>query len=74
VKSNDRKFAYDIVHPQMMNFLLSCRETPITEIGGTHIGCYYTSKIKPAGYLDLYKFADDFYKNIPDYVLKDCAT
>lgn len=74
VKSNDKKFAYDIVHPQMMNFLLSSRKTPVIEIGGTHIGCYYTGKVKPNGYLDLYKFANEFYANIPDYVIRDCAT
>jgi hypothetical protein len=74
VKSDDKKFAYAIIHPQMMSFLLSRASPPLIEKNGAHIGCYYTKKIKPAGYLDIYKFADDFYKNIPNYVLKDCTT
>lgn len=74
VKSSDKKFAYAVIHPQMMNYLLAQPKAPLIEIKGPHIGCYYTKKIKPTAYLELYAFAESFYKNIPDYALKDYAT
>lgn len=72
VKSNDKKFAYDIIHPQMMGFLLST-ETPFIEINGSHMVFYIEKRIKPEGYIGLYNFAAEFYKKTPNYVLEEYA-
>lgn len=78
VKSDDKKFAYDIVHPQMMDFLLNYRRiyqvAPCIEMNGKYLVFYYPNKIKPEKYIDLYNFASDFYKKIPNYVLEQYAS
>ena len=73
VKSDDRKFAYDIIHPQMMEFLLATTP-PLIEINGKYMAFYIARKIKPAEYIGLYNFTMEFYKKIPNYVLEEYKT
>lgn len=72
VKSNDKKFAYDIIHPQMMGFLLGFDNTPKIEITGHYCAFYRESKMEPAEYIGLYNFAQGFYNKTPHYVLEEC--
>jgi len=71
VKSDDRKFAYDIIHPQMIEFLLRIPQVPFIEINGRHLAFYVSGKIKPEAYIDLYNFGMQFYQKTPDYVLEE---
>ncbi|MFH1230813.1 MAG: hypothetical protein V1709_04880 [Planctomycetota bacterium] len=72
VKSDDKKFAYDIIHPQMIEFLLQSSEVPVIEIKEKHLAFYINGKIKPEAYIDLYGFASGFYGKTPNYVLEEC--
>jgi hypothetical protein len=73
VKSDDRKFAYDIIHPQMIEFLLQSLMVPVIEMEGKHLAFYVNKKIQPESYVGLYDFADKFYNKTPGYVLEECA-
>ena len=77
VKSNDKKFAYDIIHPEMMDFMLNYHRIynnmPFIEINERHLACYYQGSISPERYGHLYNFAWEFYKKIPHYVLEEYA-
>ena len=72
VKSNDKKFAYDIIHPQMMEFLMRFNRMPLIEITGCYLAFYYQSVIEPEAYIGLYNFAREFYNKTPHYVLEEC--
>lgn len=71
VKSDDRKFAYDIIHPQMIEFLLRIPQVPFIEINGRHLAFYVSGKIKPEAYIGLYDFGRQFYQKTPNYVLEE---
>jgi hypothetical protein len=68
VKSANRKFAYDIVHPQMMEFLLSVEGANV-EIGGGDFLFHYGKAISIPQWTALYNLGQAFIKKIPDYVL-----
>lgn len=72
VKSNDRKFAYDIIHPGMMSFLLGFSNTPRIEITGPYCAFYYEARIAPEKYTGLYHFGREFYNKTPHYVREEC--
>ena len=72
VKSDDKKFAYAIIHPQMMEFLMGFNRMPLIEINGCYLAFYYQSMIKPETYIGLYNFAKELYNKIPHYVLEEC--
>jgi hypothetical protein len=74
VKSNDKKFAYDIIHPQMMEFLMKLNHTPRIEMTGPYCAFYHESKIDPDAYIGLYNFAREFYNKTPNYVLEEYKT
>jgi len=73
VKADDRKFAYDVVHPRMMEFLLRVRGIALQIVGRRAI-VFREKKLKPVEIEPLLAFAAAFYKNIPDFVKKDYAT
>ncbi|MBI5360139.1 MAG: hypothetical protein HZA48_06095 [Planctomycetes bacterium] len=68
VKSGDRKFAYDVIHPQMIEFLLGIGAIPEIEISGRHMAFYFNEIIKPEEYVPLCEFSLQFYKLIPHYL------
>lgn len=68
VKSSDKKFAYDVIHPQMMEFLLNAGEIPEIEISGRHMAFYFNETIEPEEYAILCDFSFRFYKLIPHYL------
>ncbi|MFH1228111.1 MAG: hypothetical protein V1701_09450 [Planctomycetota bacterium] len=69
VKSDDKKFAYDIINPQMMEFFLAQQKPPLVEIKGNHLAFYIAKRINPEEYGALYNFAEQFYLKIPNYLL-----
>jgi hypothetical protein len=73
VKSDDRKFAYDIINPQLIDFLLSTAEVPYIEIKEKYLAFIIDKKIKTEAYIDLYNFGMQFYQKTPNYVLEEYA-
>jgi len=73
VKADDRKFAHDVIHPQMMDFLLHVRGITL-QIAGRQAIFFHEKQLKPRQIGRLLCIAIDFYKNIPDFVKKDYAT
>jgi hypothetical protein len=76
VWSDDRKFAYDLVHARMMEFLLGTRETMRDlhlQIVGPRAIFFRERTLDGAGVEQLMQFAAAFYAQIPDYVRKDYA-
>jgi len=76
VWSDDRKFAYDLVHARMMEFLLRTRQA----VRGLHLqivgprAIFFRERTLGAdGVKQLLQFAADFHQQIPDYVKKDHA-
>jgi hypothetical protein len=69
VKSQDRKFAYDVIHPRMMEFLLANPEFAV-ELGGNSIIFYKTRKLKPAEIEPGIKTGEQFIALIPEFVIK----
>lgn len=73
VKADDRKFAYDIIHPQMIEFLLSTAEVPYIEMKEKYLAFIINKKVKPEVYIGLYNFGMQFYQKTPNYVLEKYA-
>ena len=76
VRSEDRKFAYDMVHARAMELLLRAREAMPDlriEIAGDR-GFFFRERALQAELIrPLLRFAADFDALIPDYVKKDHA-
>jgi hypothetical protein len=69
VKSPDKKFAYDIIHPRMMEFLLKTRNLYI-EAEGCEILFHHGRRLSISELEILLLEAEGFYNLIPDYVLQ----
>ena len=41
VNSVDEKFAFDVLHPRMIEVILTCRELPVMELSGPYLLLYY---------------------------------
>jgi len=69
VKSNDRKWAYDVIHQRTMDFLLA---SPSYEIafGMQEIAITKSRKLSPQGYDEALALATGFYDLVPDYVIR----
>ena len=70
VKSSDRKFAYEVINQQMMEFLLASPRCPFIEL--QHDAClfYFKARWKVDIFRHLYEFAFAFLKRVPDWVLQ----
>ncbi len=76
VWADDRKFAYDVVTPQMMEFLLRTRagvRDLALQIVGHRAIFFRERKLGADGVRHLLQFAADFHAQVPDYVKKDYA-
>lgn len=77
VWSDDRKFAYDLVHARMMEFLLGTRQAMRDlhlQIIGSHAIFFRERTLDAAGVEQLMQFAAAFYAQVPEYVKKDYAS
>ena len=70
VKSADRKWAYDVIHPRMMEFLLQAPSFTI-EFGFTEIAVYKDGWCDPEAYEQALDLARGLYERIPDFVVRD---
>jgi len=69
VKSKDRKWAYDIIHVRLMEFLLETNPMFVIQMGGTSIAIYNARKrVAPDEYADHLEFCRKFVEFIPAYV------
>ena len=73
VKGSDRKFAYDVVHPRMMEFLLAKRPPAIDVERGRCCLSDGSSRWDPAGLKARIRFLKEFFDLWPDHVTADLA-
>lgn len=69
VKSPDKKFAYDVIHPRMMEFLLKKSKWNI-EILGRSVIIYNYKRFSVPEYKSAIDFANGFLGQFPDYLWK----
>lgn len=69
VKSNDRKWAYDVIHQRTMDYLLAAPSYHIA-FGSFEIAVTKTGFFAPAGYEEALALAKGLYDLIPDYVIQ----
>ena len=69
VKSEDKKFAYDVIHQRMMEFLLS-RPRYHIELYNRTILIYQGGTLKPENVEYMLNMATDFVNLFPDYLLQ----
>lgn len=67
VKSNDKKFAYDVIHPRMMEFLIANPEWSIEMLGRSIMICNGRT-LRPEEFEKALSFADSFLGLFPDYL------
>ena len=68
VKSTDKKFAYDVIHPRMMEFLL---DTPAQAVSIENGRCCVTdgrSKWKPEEFRPMLNWLMEFFDHWPDHL------
>ncbi|MBL7140514.1 MAG: hypothetical protein ISS74_06350 [Planctomycetes bacterium] len=70
VASDDRRFAYDIFHARLIDYLLQCRQTPNMEMSGVFLIVYDSGSGQVANFERLLAIGQTVVAMIPDYVLK----
>ncbi len=73
VKSNDRKWAYDIIHSRTMDYLMQAPALNI-EFGMGAIAVYRSGYNNPAQHEEALKVASTMLDLIPDYVVKQMVS
>ena len=69
VKSKDRRFAYDIVHPRMMKFLLDCDNYQV-ELDGKQIQFKKQKRFKTQDFQQSLDNVVQFFQHIPKHIIK----
>ncbi len=70
VKSPDRKWAYDVIHPRTMEFLLASPRYSIEFDTGCVIA-YRSSTFSPAEFVGAIAIIEGLLDRLPDYVVRD---
>ena len=70
VKSEDRRFAYDILHTRLIDYLLRCGAAPSMEMQGPLVLVYDSGHGDVANTQRLLAIGQEIIRSIPDYVLK----
>ncbi|MGD0551667.1 MAG: hypothetical protein ABSB25_03340 [Sedimentisphaerales bacterium] len=70
VKSPDKKWAYDIIHPRMMEFLMNSPEFSI-QFDSLSVIVYRDTRFSPAEFEDAANLANGIFERIPDYVVQN---
>lgn len=70
VHCDDRKFAYDLIHPQMIEYLLSV-EPRHWQMYGTRIVLARSGRYSPGEIAEVFRLIEGFVALIPDYVRQD---
>ncbi|HUU90545.1 MAG TPA: hypothetical protein VM238_04975 [Phycisphaerae bacterium] len=74
VKSEDRRFAYDILHAQLIDYLLRCGAAPSMEMQGPLVLVYDGGHGDVRNVQRLLTIGQEIIRSIPDYVLKARGT
>ncbi len=69
VKSNDRRWAYDVIHQRAMDYLLGAPSYNIA-FGTFELAVTKTGHFAPASYEEALAMAKGLYDLIPDYVIR----
>ena len=69
VKSESKKFAYEVINQKTMEFLLSASAKPYVEIYRHTASAYFKGRERPATFRYLYEFIFGLLDCIPDFVL-----
>ena len=72
VKSDDRKFAYDVCHPQMMEWLLGHQGWKFEMLGGYFV-LTTGSRWSVEQFLSALEFTSKFFEMIPEFVRREYA-
>lgn len=70
VKSEDRRFAYDILHTRLIDYLLRCGTAPSMEMQGPLVLVYDSGRGDVANTQRLLAIGQEIIRSIPGYVLK----
>ena len=70
VKSPDQRFAYDLIDPRMMEFLLAIRPMPIHLVGRAMCISNDGGRWKPEQFTQQLEFARQFLSRWPDHVVR----
>ena len=68
LKCDDRKFAYDIFHARLIEYLLACGDCPTLEMNGPTL-LLYESKSNLDNFQRLLDIGQEIIRSIPEYVL-----
>ena len=70
VTSADRRFAYDLIHPRMMEYLMAAH--PVDwQLGGNTILTVRPSRYRSDELLEAMRLIEGFVERIPHYVRQD---
>lgn len=67
IKSSDKKFAYDVIHPRMMEFLLGQPRLSL-QLEGPVVLVYNGKLLEPKEFKAAMNYANAFLKQIPDFL------
>lgn len=70
VAGEDRRFAYDIFHARLIDYLLRCRQSPNMEMNGVFLILYDSGSGQVSNFERLLAIGQTVVAMIPDYVLK----
>jgi len=70
VACDDRRFAYDIFHARLIEYLLECRQSPDMEMNGLFLIVYDSGSGEVANFERLRTIGRTVVAMIPDYVLR----
>jgi hypothetical protein len=73
VQSSDKKFAYDVIHPRMMEFLLQDQRWTI-QLDGSSVMATQGSWLEVDEYREALQLADSFLKLLPEYLWEQMRT
>lgn len=74
VKSADRKFAYDVCHPRMMEFLLATRPPPVEVEQGCCCVSDASRTWSPEQFAVNIRWASEFFARWPEYLKSDLSS
>jgi hypothetical protein len=72
VASTDRKFAYDVVHPQVMELLMANRNWAV-ELDLNSLTVWMFRSLSPQEFRDGLSFAKSFWELFPEYLKQDLS-
>jgi hypothetical protein len=68
VKGKDRRFAYDLVHPRMMEYLLAVGSIYV-EVANTAMLVHCDTRLSPDRWTGLFQKTEGFFRQIPERLL-----